>query len=817
MGKEYYLKLYLFICLSWILTACGVKNFPKETPFVYKNTIEITGNQFIGQEKKVLTENLTTQLADSMRIKVKERFLFFKQIIHPPAFDTVFARQSVQNFEIFLKTIGYYNAEVTHSYSIDTFNKAISSKIQYRVASKFKVFPGKPFRIDSLSFIFTDSINNENTRNLQRLTEESKERSLLKKNVIFNEALIGNELERLVTLFRNNGYFNFSRELLYADADTVFLPLLNPMLNPFERMEALQQAVKKKENPTINLVIKLSPATTDKQLLRYQIGKVTVYPDYSGLIVDSTGDSTYYHENIFFKQKSRKFKPSFITSHNYLVPGDIYNTEELNRTFDEFNNLGAWQFVKIEANTDKKDSLSIDTPKINFDIFMIPVKKYAFSADLESVFNQTQQASIGTAGNLIGLGLNLGMRNRNFDHQGIVVSNTIRGGVEAGIGQINKGLQATELTYSNSISMPKLLGLGKTLNNRFLFKRTFLNTNLSSIDRNVNNNGLFRLTNMNISFGWQIRNKNDEIFSFRPAYVEYVNLYNISSAFQKQLDTTPFLRYSFSQGLVLGNFMFSYAKPQFLWRRNMNNISSLRFSIEESGLFFGRFKNSIPLLKRDLFEYVRAEIEMKYEIRKNKTSWAFRIATGAGYLLNDSTNMPFFKQFTGGGPNSMRGWPLRSIGPGASPLEKREGRNQFFSRSGDMIFEANAEYRYNIATIVPNTFVIRGALFTDIGNIWNLPNQTNRNNDTVVFRIKNFYRDLGVSVGSGLRFDFVGLFLLRFDFAIRVKNPALPFADKNNGWRDPKISLADLIGNKEENRQWRFENFNFSLGINYPF
>ena len=74
--------------------------------------------------------------------------------------------------------------------------------------------------------------------------------------------------------------------------------------------------------------------------------------------------------------------------------------------------------------------------------------------------------------------------------------------------------------------------------------------------------------------------------------------------------------------------------------------------------------------------------------------------------------------------------------------EQREGRNQFFSRSGDMLFETNAEFRYNIATIIPNTLVIRGAFFADIGNVWNLPNKTNRGNDTVVFRIKNLYANL---------------------------------------------------------------------------
>ncbi|MFN5333609.1 MAG: BamA/TamA family outer membrane protein [Bacteroidota bacterium] len=792
--------------------SCGVKNFPKQTPFVYQNKIEIKEKLWNKEDKKILIGKLTSQLDDSMQVRIKEKMIVLKQVVNPSTFDTIAANRSKRNIETYLKTIGYYNANCKYEYRIDTV------KDQQRVTTTFMIHAGKPFRIDSLSYIFTDSINNPNTQELQNICDLNMGSSFLKKKTIFNEGVISNELDRLTNLFKNNGYFNFSRDLLYVDADTVFLPLLNPSLNPFERLKILQQAYEKRENPTINVIIKLSPLAKPSQLNKYKVGALNFYPDYAGLFADSSISSVASSNNVFVRQHGVKFNPKYIWAHNYIQPGKIVNTNDINRTFDEFNSLGSWQFIKIEpkinyvSDTTKNDTLAID-----FNFFMIPVKKYAFSADLESVFNQTQQVSIGTAGNLIGLGLNLGFRNKNFDRQGIVIAHTIRGGIEAGIGQINQGLQATELTYNNSVTIPKLWGLGNTLNKKFLYKRTLLNANLSFIDRNVNANGLFRLTNIGASFGWQIKNKRDELITFRPAYIEFVNLYNISDAFQKQLDTTPFLRFSFSQGLVLGNINFSFFKPQPFGKNKINHFSSLRFSLEESGLLYGRFKNAVPAFQKYLFEYIKTEIELKYEIKKTKTSWAFRMAAGAGFILNDSTNMPFFKQFTGGGPNSMRAWPLRSIGPGATPLEKREGRNQFFSRSGDMIWETNAEFRYNIATIIPNTFVIRGALFTDIGNIWNLPNQTNRNNDTVVFHLKNLYRDLSVSAGTGFRFDFTGLFMIRLDFALRMKDPALPTSEKNYGWRNPKPSLANFFSSKEEHRQWRYENFNLSIGINYPF
>ncbi len=805
-------NIWVLFC-SLLFVSCGVKNFPKETPFVYDNKIEIINKELSKEQKSVLKDKLTTQLVDSLQLKIKERFIFFEQLIDPARFDSTYVSQSAANMDIYLKTIGYYNGKTKYSFKLDTVEK---TETEIRATSNFSVNTGPVFRLDSIAFLLYDSTHPQLTLPLQQLTEQHRNQSLLKKGIPFTEQLMLNELERLVELYRNNGYYNFSREQLYVDVDTVFLPLLNPLLDPFERIEVLQEAQRRREQPKINVFIRTIPKADTNVFQLYRVGKITLYPDYTNAAADSSFYQTKELDHITIRYKNELFKPSFLQAHIPLKPGSLYRLQDLNQTLDELNSLGTWQFIKVEARQSPRIT-GTDTPGIDFDFVLVPNKKYSFSTDLESVFNQTQQAAAATAGNLIGLGLNLGLRNRNFGRQAIQFSNTIRGGIESGIGGINRGLQATELTYNNSFTMPRLLFLGSKWDERFRFKRTFINTNISAINRNVNDKGLFSLTTIGSSLGWQVRNKKNEIITLRPLNIEYVNLFNVSSSFQAQLDTTPFLRFSFTEGLVIGS-SFSFSKPQIKHKRS-NRTSYLRLGIEESGAIFGRFKRLSPIFDKELFEYVKAEIEYKHEIRNptGKTSWVFRGMAGAGFLYDDTTSMPFFKQFAGGGPNSMRAWPLRSIGPGTSPLDTRRGRSQFFSRSGDMILEANVEYRYNIATILPNTFVIRGALFTDIGNVWNFQNRSNQNNDTVVFRLKNFYRDLGVSVGSGFRFDFVGLFLLRVDFGFRVKNPALPFSQTNNGWRIPDINIANIFGNKEANRQWRYENFNFSLGINYPF
>ncbi len=67
--------------------------------------------------------------------------------------------------------------------------------------------------------------------------------------------------------------------------------------------------------------------------------------------------------------------------------------------------------------------------------------------------------------------------------------------------------------------------------------------------------------------------------------------------------------------------------------------------------------------------------------------------------------------------------------------------------------------------------------------------------------------------GVGLRFDF-NYFLIRFDIGFRFKRPDVI---KNDGWQIPDITFKNLFGNALENRLWRYENFNATIGIDYPF
>ena len=165
----------------------------------------------------------------------------------------------------------------------------------------------------------------------------------------------------------------------------------------------------------------------------------------------------------------------------------------------------------------------------------------------------------------------------------------------------------------------------------------------------------------------------------------------------------------------------------------------------------------------------------------------------------------------------MRAWSLRQLGLGSSLQSDTAGTKQiaYRDRFGDMQLEANLEYRYTIAQF--SSLKLGGALFTDIGNIWDL--KKDDNNPLAQFKFKNLGGDLAIGVGTGLRFDF-NYFLIRIDGGIKLKDPA---RRENGGWLD----LANFTWRNHEYEKRNpatgaitspnRNNFAIQLGIGLPF
>jgi outer membrane protein assembly factor BamA len=789
--------------LLFVFQSCTIiRKKPEGKPFIYKNSIEVKGGKFTKLEKANILQRLRNQIEDSATNKVKDFIFIIHTIKKPPAFDTAYAGQSARNMKASMFHIGYYNAQV--NYRADT-NRRNMVRVKYTVET------GKPTLVSSLEY-------NIRKPDLQQLALNSSAESRIKINSPVSKAGVLGEIDRLVDTFRNNGYYKFTSAELKMRGDTSIESLTNVSDDPFEQLRLLAEAQQKKDSPQIKLALALNPPADTSILQPYRINKIYLLTDYqAGDILSDTNSIKQRATRRFIIREREKFiRTGFLNRTISLRSGDLIRQRDNAQTLNAIAQTGVWRNVNMQV-IESKDS--IRTADIILE--MTPNYKFNFQAALEASYAASRNI---LSGNLFGVSLNLSLLNRNFKKEGIRMMHTIRAGIE--LNNRSRGsnistINSNEFSYSNSISIPQLIwpfNRIKLLSKNTRSAETFINSSLAYNNR-LN---LFNLQSLNSNLGMSFFNRKGQKFYWKPLNVEFSYLFNQSDSFKTIINENPFLRYSYNTAFALGmGAGYSSTKIHTNKFNTITREKSFKLNLEESGITWGL----IPAFRRYKRNFVKSDIEFKYSVNYPKTTLVLRLFTGVGIpLLGSDTNrtLPFFKQYFGGGSNSMRGWPLRGIGPGGKALTPFSSAKTIFNdRTGDMQFEGNIEFRYNIAPIIPNTLLMRGAVFVDFGNIWNFRN-TNANgiSDSSRFELKNFYKQLGLSAGTGIRFDFSNL-ILRLDLGFRFKRPEMYY--KNAGWKAPDIGFDDFFkkiftrGSNDEYRKWRYENFNFSVGISYPF
>lgn len=760
--------------LVLFLHSCGVvpKNYPSKKPFVFKYNITVEGN-FTPAEKSELSSKLARQLDDSIRVKTARKFIYkgFNRpvLTNPPVYETEYAEKSVVYMRALLVSLGYFKDTITYTTKIDTVEND-----QYRTTISFDVTPGKVVRIDSFAY-------NIKQPEMQALATQTP--GLVKKGDPFAKATISDELDRLVTLYRNNGFMRFGREELIGLWDTLDVSLLQPTFDPLEQLEMLQKLKERRENPTADLEIRLRPGFDSVKLTKYYVGNITVYPDITldtagrrrvDTVIDGVKISSYRHV----------FKPKIFPQNIFLHRKDLYDQRNYFRTINRFNSLNAWRLANIE----QKPRPGQDTS--DFIVRLTPARKYSFTAYLEGSRNNSL-----VSGNLLGISVNLGLQNRNFARTASLASTNIRFGIETGKDTATdiKFLQTKQLSINHTIAfprpIPRMNWLGQNIRNSF---RTLLVFNAATTQRRE----LYNLNTINGSWGYEFQ-WGKKLINLRFPNIEYSSF----KPQQKLLDifsNNPSLRNIFADGFISSML----AGVQVRGGKN-KHINIFSFNFEVSGLISGLVKKN-KFLDTNLLRFVKADIEFSRKISLNKSSLVLHGFAGVGYEFNSTVNenrkynLPLLRQYFAGGPNSMRAWGIRKLGPGSTV--QSFGNTGLPDRYGDMHLEANIEYRFPLVKLFG--YPVEGALFTDMGNIWYVKKSPSRPDDQV-FSFNRLGKDIAVGVGTGFRID-VSFFVIRLDYSIKAKDPS-PAPDKvdvQNKWFGYKrIRDADQ----------------FQLAISYPF
>ena len=299
------------------------------------------------------------------------------------------------------------------------------------------------------------------------------------------------------------------------------------------------------------------------------------------------------------------------------------------------------------------------------------------------------------------------------------------------------------------------------------------------------------------SYIWQERSNTQARHVFKLLDIDYVHLPKIDHDFEESLPNSTRI-YNFTDQFVVGSG-YTYSFTNYNPQNRLRNTHSLRVSFEMAGNLLYAF-SKITDAKKDkdgmynLFginysQFVKGDVDFsKSYVLDSRNKIAFHVGVGVGYPYGNVKILPFERSYFSGGANSLRGWSVRTLGPGGMLADSVKS---FADQIGDIRLDLNLEYRTKMF------WKFELAAYVDAGNIWTMRPIKGREDGN--FDFSRFYKEIAVSYGLGLRLDF-DFFLIRFDTGMKAYNPQVRGKDR---W-------AILNPNLKNNFAWHF-------AVGYPF
>ena len=818
----------LFFCI-WLLiialNSCNTTKYLGEDDYLLRgNSIKLKSKEKIRNKP-----SLTYQLSELYKQKKNSRWLLLvprewiyyrtqdphdttklddwqrRVLAEPPAiYDDSLAILTTQSMESDLVERGFYNANVYYT----KYFKGKKAYVTYHVD------PGKRHTVNSIEFSSKD-------RAIAQELNSIKEESNFREGSPLDHRLYPKERDRIVRHMQNNGYAYFLPNYVSRiDADTFAAP---------------QKA---------NLYLEVTPPFSDSVHRVHTIGEIKIYPNYSPIIADSRLSDTLisgYH----FIDTTTEFavKPAVIAEAISLRTGDLFSLTAREKTDRRLRALGIFKFVRIRSERDPEQP-----NVINFNILLSPNKKMESRLDFE--LNYTNRNSAAVTGNLFGVTLSPSLRNRNLLKGAELLVTNLSGGVE-----FDPGLRGTsfwntiDLGVQSELYIPKFidyLGLWKFADkirpgrwDRDSRKRFYTRLKENALSRfSASYNYVlvlqfYRYNLVNASFGYDLQRANTHRYIINHFGMDY--LFPIPEDPLLQIfEDNPFFERSFGKQLftsfLFRDFTLIYNSPV----NDKGKSNHVTFNVETAGSeiwaankisnALGNRQDTFKLGEIEFSQYIRAALDLRYYKQITpKQSFAVRGYLGLARPFGFSGDVPYVKQFSVGGPNSIRAWVQRGLGPGgyidtlAHNVNNRyrldrDNRLRLYQQ-GDLKMEFNFEYRFNLY------WQLDAAIFFDAGNIWTINADSDRCGSQFRFSEANtpgcegpanvndpFYKQIALGTGVGFRFDLT-YFILRFDFATRLR---YPFPLDRTG----RITEADYWNSFEG---WGLRDLNFNLGFGYPF
>lgn len=650
----------------------------------------------------------------------------------PVIYDPSLTEASVKQLSTALANKGYMNSTVT----VDT----VGNLDKKRMKVTYNVTFGQPHYVSSISY----NIPNDTLREL--ILADSAQ-FLVKQNSVFDRNLLDEERQGISERLRSKGYFAFNKEYITFTADTA--------------------AGEKNVNLTMNLMrpylSESMPYYTSHR--PFYVRNVTFVTSYNPATMHNSTDFdekdlVWHNDYRIFYGDDRYLRASVLEESCFISPGKQYNSKDVDRTYEAFGRLGIVKFVNIELVPVGE----IDG-KIWLDAYVLlsRTKPQTASVSLEGTNSEGD----------FGFGVGLGYQHRNVFKGSEILNAKFKASYESLSGDLSGFINDNYSEYQAELGIryPKFKA-------PFL-KRSFKQKILAQTEFALNFNYQERpeYTRVIAGAGWRYlwsERTNKTRHTFNLMDLNYVNLPKSKSSFIENI-SNPLLRYSYEDHLIMRmgySYYHSNKKEANMMRKLYQpDVYTIRVATETAGNLLYGISNLIGQDKEDgtykvvginYSQYFKVDADYSFTHSFNpKSSLAFHVGVGAAMPYGNSKVLPFEKRFYAGGANSVRGWGVRTLGPGS--YFATNSVNSFIYQCGDIRLDLNLEYRAKLF------WVLELGAFIDAGNIWTIREYEDQPGG--VFKFNKFYEQIALSYGLGIRMDFT-YFLLRLDVGMKAHNPA---------------------------------------------
>lgn len=762
----------------------------------------------------------------------------------PILLDTFKVRKSSEQMVIYLNKKGFYSAEVS-----DTI---VYNEKKKKAEVSFIVTPGLPYTIRNF-LLDSSSMNGAMLKGYREMIEDKGPKIIPGK--LLDQDALDAERERFTKYCRNEqAMLGFNRNYigflvdttvgnLQADVTLYVKPktIKDPndttgktIIEQDHLVYRVRDVTFKLHNPDTASFKDYETYKTRCAALGLTIDPIRAeFPLLDTLVIPRKG--TFIYNEIPFVNPDLLDKQNFLeidTEMDSIDPKKKYYKEYyVERSYRTMSNLGVFSNITPIVVVDPNEPLG-RWVVVTYDL--TPTERQSFLFE----------PSVNNTNGILGIEGQIAYTNRNLRRGAQELKISFAGGMESQPlivgtdenGNLSRAFQINtfEIGPKASLSFPRLLLIPKKAEEKFS-KRAYPK---SIIDGNFNYQQRTEFNRVlgEAGFLWSLHIPKTQILTIKWLEIKYVKL-NKQDFFTEKLNNLndPFLINSYSDHFsTITSLSWSYSNLD-RNERSKNNFHNITASLDFSGLEFNNVSifatpwiykaldatnSSVVSLSdnglRQFFgvpytQFVKLDAQYIGSIEINrKQKFVYRTLAGIGKAWGNSPSLPYEQAFFAGGSNDIRAFKARTMAPGS--YKTYADTNSTLTQIGDTRFEINLEWRFEM------TSLLDGAVFVDMGNIWNLK-RPGVVSDVSTLLKPSSYKEIAIGVGYGIRADFDFL-IIRIDLAFALHNPHLPEGER--WWTSGKSEYQSYFKTDPEfpDKLINYENphpLRLNFGIGYPF